>query len=558
MYVEHVKKTVGNRKYEQILLRESYRAEGAHRSRVKHRTLLNLTHHSPEEIAALEWALKHKHEFADGDMSAAIKGLELFQGPSVGAIWLLYQLAEHEGIMKALGVSQEGRRTLWQVFARLIAQGSRLSAVRLAGEHAAVSILDLDPFDEDTLYRDMDWLDGRQARIEDSLYRRRHGVKPCQLFLYDVTSSYLEGEDNAYGDYGYNRDGKRGKKQIVVGMLADEDGAPLSVEVFRGNTQDPKTVSSQIRKLAERFGAHAVTLVGDRGMLKKLQLEELTQEGFHYLTAITKPQIETMLKSGLLQMDLFDESLCEVACEGVRYLMRRNPVRAVEISEQREDKWNSVLKRIQARNTYLTEHPKARVNTALKHVSQYAKSLHMDAWVSISNDGRVIHALRNETALAEVSRLDGCYVLKTDVASMDATGETLHARYKDLILVEQTFRASKTGHLELRPIYVRTAAHTRAHAFIVMLAYLLRRQLAKAWAGLDLTVEEGLQQLSTLCATEARFPDGAACMTVPTPRESVAALFNACGVTPPKALPKPHTQVATKKKLQSRRKLRIA
>lgn len=554
MYVDHVRHTVNERVYEQVLLRESYRDPGGPRSRVKHRTLLNLTHCDPAEVAAIEWALKHKRELARA--GADLGPVALRQGPSVGAVWLLYQVAERVGLASSLGSSPAGRRTLWQVFARLMDQGSRLSAVRLAGEHAACALLGMEAFDEEALYRDLDWLDARQARIEQRVYRRRRGGRPSQLFLYDVTSSYLEGVCNAYAAFGYNRDGKRGKRQIVVGLLADAEGYPVSVEVFAGNTQDPKTVSSQIRKLVKRFGAEAVTLVGDRGMLKSLQIEELTQEGFHYLTAITKPQIDTLLRQGVLQLDLFEETLGEVHCEGVRYLMRRNPQRAAELEAQRQDKWRTLLGRAQARTTYLAEHPRAHVETAVKDVAAYAQTLRIDAWVRVEPAGRTVRVLHDEPALVERTRLDGCYVLKTDVARADASAEILHARYKDLGFVEQAFRTSKTAHLELRPIYVRTPAHTRAHAFIVMLAYLLRCTLAQAWAGLDLTVEEGLTQLSTLCATQVQFPDGKTCLTVPEPRDSLAALFAACDVTPPSALPRHHVPVATKQKLPPHRKIR--
>jgi len=554
MYVSRVAKDTGKHRHEQILLRESYRDKGAARSQVKHRTLLNLTHCDPAEVAAIEWALKNKHSLPGQADGVRLDGLELFQGPSVGAVWLLYQVAERAGLAKALGNSPEGLRALWQVFARLIDQGSRLSAVRLAGEHAACSVLGCEAFDEEALYRDLDWLDARQASIEDSLYRRRRGTKPSKLFLYDVTSSYLEGECNAYGAFGYNRDRKRGKRQIVVGLLADTDGFPVSVEVFKGNTQDPKTVSSQIHKLVERFDAHEVTLVGDRGMLKSLQLEELSGEGFHYLTAITKPQIDTLLKRGVLQMELFEERLGEIHADGIRYLVRRNPQRAEELKAQREDKWQGLCAFVQARNGYLAQHPKAHVETALKEAAAYARTLRIDAWAGVQAQERTLCAGRDAAALKELARLDGCYVMKTDVADADATAETLHARYKDLGLVEQTFRNCKTGHLELRPVYVRTAAHTRAHTFIVMLAYLLRCTLARAWANLDVTVEEGMRQLTTLCATEVRFQDGKTCLTVPTPRDSVAALFDAAQVTPPKALPRNHLVVATKKKLPQYRK----
>jgi hypothetical protein len=556
MYVEHVRHTVNERVYEQVLLRESYRRRGEARSRVKHRTLLNLTHCDPSEVAAIEWALKHKDALPSAGRGAAIDGLELVQGPSVGAVWLLYRVAERLGLVKTLGASPEGLRTLWQVLARCIDQGSRLSAARLAGEHAACAVLGLEAFDEESLYRDLDWLDGRQASLEGALYRRRRGAEPSQLFLYDVTSTYLEGRCNAYGAFGYNRDGKRGKHQIVVGLLADGEGFPVSVEVFQGNTQDPKTVSSQIHKLVARFDAHAVTLVGDRGMLKSLQLEELAQEGFHYLTAITKPQIDTLLGRGVLQMELFEDRLGEICTDGIRYLVRRNPQRAAELEAQREDKYQCVIARVQARNAYLVEHPKARVETARKEVAAYARTLRIEAWTRVEVQGRTVSVERDNTALLDLARLDGCYVLKTDVAATDASGELLHARYKDLGLVEQAFRTCKTAHLELRPVYVRTPAHTRAHAFIVMLAYLLRCALARAWAGLDLTVEEGLRQLTTLCATEVRFPDGKVCLTVPAPRDSVATLFAAAEVTPPTALPRNHTPVATKQKLAPHRKTR--
>ena len=557
MYVSRTSKDVGDHHYEQILLRESYRPQGGPRSQVKHRTLLNLTHCAAAEVAAIEWALKHKHALPCLlEQSGLLDGVKLLQGPSVGAVWLLYRVAERAGLVKALGTSPEGLRTLWQVLARLIGQGSRLSAVRLAGEHAACAVLGLGPFDEETLYRDLDWLDARQEAIETALYRRRHAAKPRQLILYDVTSSYLEGQCNAYGAFGYNRDRKRGKRQIVVGLLTDTEGFPLSVEVFKGNTQDPKTVASQIHKLVGRFEAREVTLVGDRGMLKSLQLEELAGQGFHYLTAITKPQIDTLLARGVLQMELFEDRLGEVQSDGIRYLIRRNPQRAEELQAQREDKWQSLVGRAQARTTYLHEHPRASPATAINEVKACAHTLRIDTWTCVEAQARSIEVRRDETELTELARLDGCYVIKTDVDAADASAQTLHARYKDLGLVEQAFRTSKTGHLELRPVYVRTAAHTRAHTFVVMLAYLLRCALARAWADLDLTVEEGLRQLTTLCATEIQFPDGKTCLTVPEPRQSVANLYAKAHVTPPTALPQNHILVATKKKLPPHRKPR--
>ena len=144
-----------------------------------------------------------------------------------------------------------------------------------------------------------------------------------------MTSSYLEGKHNELGDWGYNRDRKKGKLQIVIGLLTDEHGVPVSVEVFQGHTNDTKTLLQQIKKIAGRFGIQEVTLVGDRGMIKTAQLEALTAEHFHYITAITKSQIKTLLKGGVIHIEQFTEQLCEIESDGIRYILRRNPVRAV-------------------------------------------------------------------------------------------------------------------------------------------------------------------------------------------------------------------------------------
>ncbi|EQD54374.1 transposase IS4 family protein, partial [mine drainage metagenome] len=184
-----------------------------------------------------------------------------------------------------------------------------LSNVRLAQQHAAVDILGMGNFNEDDLYDAMDWIESRQRSIEKKLFSSRYGGKIPALYLYDVTSSYLEGMKNEYADFGYNRDKKRGKMQIVVGLLTDEDGWPISIEVFRGNTNDVKTFTSQIKKLASDFGCESVTMVGDRGMIKTEQIADLSEQKFYYITATTKAQMETLLKQKVIQMELFTEKL---------------------------------------------------------------------------------------------------------------------------------------------------------------------------------------------------------------------------------------------------------
>jgi len=197
--------------------------------------------------------------------------------------------------------------------------------------------------------------------------------------------------------------------------LCDEDGTPVSTEVFRGNTQDPKTFGAQVRKASQRFGCQRVTFVGDRGMIKSGQIEELSEAGFHYITAITKPQIETLLCGGVLQMALFDDTLCEVEQQSVRYVLRRNPVRAAEIAATRAGKQASVAVLVQQRNQYLAEHAKAKVSAAEKKVRAKIARLKAVEWLRVESAGKSLKLVTDEVARTEAARLDGCYAIKTDL-----------------------------------------------------------------------------------------------------------------------------------------------
>jgi len=549
MYIARASWPSANGKvYQTIHLRESYR-DG---DRVRKREIANLTHCDPKEIAAMELALKFK-----GDLAAlgSLKEIQIQQGPSIGAVWTVYETARRLGIEAALGQDFAGQLALWQVLARVIDQGSRLSAVRLAQVHAACDVVGIRRgFDENDLYDNLGWLSQHQQAIEQKLFLSRHGQQPPQLFLYDVTSSYLEGEQNALGAYGYNRDGKKGKKQIVIGLLCDEQGEPVSSEVFRGNTQDPKTFAAQITKASERFGCRQITFVGDRGMIKSGQVAELAKVGFHYITAITKPQIETLLASGALQMELFAAEVCQIEQDGVRYVLRRNPVRAQQLAASRSDKQARIEQLCQQCNAYLTQHPRAKLATAEKAVRAKVQQLKLEAWLTVRTEGRTVKLEVHQEAQEEAARLDGCYVLKTDLPGTAASAQTVHDRYKDLTQVEQAFRTCKTTHLETRPIHVRTAEHTRGHVLVVMLAYLIRRALSRAWTRLDVTVEEGLHQLQTLCAMELRVAGGA-CLRIPQPTSQAGALLKASNLSLPEALPHKQVPVVTRKKLPERRKL---
>lgn len=551
MYLDFSSVRYHGKVYRRVLLRESYRDHG----RVRKRTLANLSHVPEATIRALHWALHHPDQVPPTGSTGAV---ELRQGPSVGALAVLTTVAQRLGVSGALGADRSGRLALYQVCARALTQGSRLSAVRLARTQPVGELLDLGRFNEDTLYANLEWLASRQAVIEDELWRQRvpAAKRGGGLFLYDVTSTYLEGQDNELAAFGYNRDGKHGKKQIVVGLLTDADGEPLSIELFPGNTADPSTVASQVEKLRARFGGGALTLVGDRGMLKLPQQRQLQAEGWHYITAITKAQIEALLRRGCFQMELFDQALGDVnePDSRVRYILRRNPAQARLVAARRADQlatWQTHLKRWQDR---LKDRPRTRPATAIKELTARAQRLRLAPWLSVRADGRTLTAAVDETARAEVAKLDGCYALQTDLAPAQLSAAAVDARYHDLAHVEWAFRTCKTAFLEIRPVYLRKEARTRGHAFVVMLAYRLTRHLADCWRNLDLTVEEGLEQLLQLCAMEVRVAGQPLAQRVPEPRANVAELLTAARVTLPTLLPPQPSAVDTSRKLQSRRK----
>jgi hypothetical protein len=550
MYIDTSHITRAGKTYTRHLLRESYRAHG----KVLHRTIANVSHCSATEIEALRLALRHKEELEHlGTIQDAVM---LKQSLSFGAVWTVYHVARRLGIEQALGTTRDGKLALWQVIARVIDQGSRLSAVRLAMSHAACDVLGVGPFDEDALYDNLDWLAHRQATVEEKLFAQRTKTKSVSLFLYDVTSSYVEGTHNELAAFGYNRDGKKGKRQIVIGLLCDEGGHPVSIEVFPGNTQDPQTFAAQLNKVKARFGVHEITFVGDRGMIKGPQIGDLAQQGLHYITAITKPQIEKLLQHGTLQMDLFDQEVAKVlAEEGIRYVLRRNPVRAQEVRDTRHAKLATLQAYVAKQNQYLTDHPRANVQRALQKLVAKAAKLRLADWVELTLAERALTLTVQEDARTEAAKLDGCYVLKTDLTPQQANKEIVHDRYKDLASVEQAFRTCKTAHLEVRPIFVRREARPRAHAFVVMLAYQIIQYLASCWSPLDLTVEEGLHALTTLCLVEVSPKNAPSYHCIPTPRDTIARLLHSADITLPKAFALSGMRVSTKKKLQSERVL---
>ena len=479
-----------------ILLRESYRENG----KVKKRTLANLSKLPAEIIELVRRALAGPVQVVSETVSGAV----------FAVLFVLNELARQCGLQRALGPSRLASLTLFLVLARIAHQGSRLSAVRWARDQAVEAVLGLGPFDEDDLYQALDWAADQQEAIELRLYREyvsRTGQTPA-LVLYDVTSSYFEGEHNELGEYGYNRDGKKGKKQIVIGLLTARDGEPLSVEVFQGNTADPSTVAAQVTKLASRFQVEEVIFVGDRGMVKAKGKAQLCEVQFRYISALTDPQIRKLIKDGVVQPDLFEEQVMEVVKGGKRLVLRCDPATQRKEQHRREDKLRDLGERVRQRNVFVAHSQRAKPEAGLRQLKQWAARHRLSAFVELSLEQREMSLRIDEQAKQDAALLDGCYCIETDVPAAQLSGQEVHDRYKDLQDVERNFRRLKTAFLELRPIFVRKESRTRGHVFIAMLALkvlrLMEQRLRSAFGTTDTnaeaeTADSALSALSRLC-----------------------------------------------------------
>ena len=511
-----------------ILLRESYREGG----KVCTRTIANLTNWPPERIVAMERLVKGEFDDWSGEMTSG----EIF-----GVLFALKQLADQVGITRVLGSAAESRLNLFLILARIAHGGSRLSAVRWAKQHTVADVLALEEFDEDDLYAALDWLASQQERIERELYQayvKAQGQPPV-LVLYDVTSSYFEGECNELGQYGYNRDGKRGKQQIVIGLLTAEDGEPLAVRVFEGNTADPMTVASQITILKEQFGMAEVVMVGDRGMIKAKGKAALSAQGFRYITALTDAQIRTFLKEGVLQTDLFDAHLCEVEHDDKRLIVRRNETVRVREGRRREDKLTQLQAKVAERNAFVKNSRRANAAIGLAALQRWAKSHKLSAFVTLALNERVIVCTIDTEAKAQDALLDGCYLLETDVPQGLMDAKTVDARYRDLQKVERNFRTVKTTFLEIRPIFLRKAERTKAHVFVAMLALKITRRfeadLHRTFGSTEddpaaITPDDALVALGRLTYLYSTDRNGQRHPHLPRPDEQHAKILDAIGL----------------------------
>jgi transposase len=343
---------------------------------------------------------------------------------------------------------------------------------------------------EDELYEAMDWLLLRQERIERGLARRH--LSEGGVVLYDVSSSYFEGRHCPLARRGHSRDGRRDRAQIVFGLLTDGEGCPVAVEVFEGNTADPKTLAVQIEKLSQRFGLKRLVLVGDRGMLTSARIEaELkTHPGLGWITSLRGPAIRKLVAGGFLQLSLFDErDLAEISSPefpGERLIVCRNPLLAEERRRKRLELLEATERALE-KIAAATRRPKNRLRGKERiglRVGRVLGRFKMGKHFRLKITEESFHYERDQLRIEQEAALDGIYVIRTSVPKSELSAEQAVRSYKSLSAVERAFRSLKTMDLKLRPIHHHLGDRVRAHVLICMLAYYVEWHLRRALAPL--------------------------------------------------------------------------
>jgi transposase len=475
-----------------ILLRESYRAGG----KVKSRTLANLTHWPPAKIAALRRVLADEPPAAQRSGGPGASGaFEIQRSLPHGHVAAVLGTLRRLGLEPLLATKRSAARdaVVALIVARVIDPRSKLATARgLDGETAFTSLgetLGLSSATPDELYAAMDWLLPRQPAIEQALARRH--LAEQTLVLYDVTSTYFEGRTCPLARFGHSRDGRKDKLQIVFGLLCNAAGCPVAVEVFDGNTADPKTLTEQIEKIQQRFGLQRVVVVGDRGMLTAARIErELRPKGLDWITALRAPAIRALADAGVVQPSLFDErDLAEIttpAYPGERLVACRNPWLAEERARKRKELLAATEEELD-RIVAATGRSKNRLRgqdqiglRAGKVLNRFKMGKHFR--LEISTDS--FRYQRDDEAIAAEAALDGIYIVRTSLPADTLKAEQTVRAYKGLAVAERAFRSLKTVDLKVRPIHPRLAERVRAHVLLCTLAYYVEWHMRQALAPL--------------------------------------------------------------------------
>ena len=500
MYIQrnNIKNKKTGKIYSSVFLCTKYREGG----KVKTRVEANLSKLPEHIILGIENMLK-----SNGEVTVCLKDVAVAKSMDYGYVFVLLQMMKQlridEALSKCLSAA-DAPLVQAMLIGKIVTGGSKLCIYNRLCRDEAIGKqfgLDMSRYKVDHLYQSVGQLWLHQSKIEKKWFRYHKGASR-RIYLYDLTSTYFEGTQNDLAAYGYNRDGKRGKKQMCVGLLTSEDGFPLRITAFSGNTADSATVAQQILSLKKEFGAQEIVFVGDRGMHITYHLEhdaELADEEIHFITGLTHAQIQTLMARGTIQLSLFSKNLAEVAQDGKRYILSINPdleMKELAWLDNRKERCDALIDNIRkswakrcakneenrqkiqdssAKRTHKklkTELTDKDMDGYQRRVEQVVKSCGMAGYYAVQLiDNQSFQILFNTDEFNENRSLCGKYVVYSNVPAQEMTGAEIRAEYKKLQNVEHAFRDLKSDNISIRPVYHRNENQTRGHVLLCMLAY---------------------------------------------------------------------------------------
>ena len=502
MYIQYCTSKQNGKTYTYPLLCHKYREDG----KIKTKVILNLSAFSPETVLAIAISLKK-----DKEILVSSKEIRVISSIDYGYVFTLIEIMKELKIPETLSktVGEDANLVKLLIIGKIVTKGSKLCIFNWIKRNAAIANMlqiDLETLKLEALYEALENVSLLQNKLERKWNLYHKTKNDDAIYLYDITSSYFEGTQNELASYGYNRDGKTGKKQIVIGLITNSEGFPLSVEVFNGNQNDHTTVISQLQKIRTDFNASNIIFVGDRGMRIRYNLSHMTQEdanGVSYITGLSAPEIRCLINEEIIQLSLFGKELAEIETEDERYVLCNNPDLAISKKTTRDRLKAKVYEQLEdIKCAYQTRKLKNETNTIkiessskkLNLVSAFSQTqldsfkyrsrkclekYQMQSFFEITIDAEAFQIRFNEENYSHAEQLDGKYVFVTNISKEKMDKHAIRASYKKLQEVEHAFRDMKTAKLNVRPIYHRKEETTKGHICITMLSYAIIQHLEK-------------------------------------------------------------------------------
>lgn len=499
MYIQYCTSKQNGKTYTYPLLCRKYREGG----KIKTEVISNLTKFPKETVLAIQSTLKKGKE-----VLVSLKDIVIKRSIDYGFVFVLLAIMDRLRITEVLEkiVGDRAKFVRLMIIGKIVTRGSKLCIFNWIRRNEVIAQkldIDIATLKLDMLYETLGDLSNLQSRVEHK-WNLYHKAEKDEIYLYDITSSYLEGTENALAAFGYNRDGKKGKMQIVVGLITNKAGFPLSIEVFEGNENDHTTVISQLQKIKNDYQVSNVIFVGDRGMRIRYNLELMEvqeREGIEYITALSIEEIRCLIKEETLQLNLFSKDLAEVEDQGIRYVLCTNPELEKEHSQTRaalkvkfeevlhdiKSSYNNRQQKNQANKARLKEddnNKKLVIQFSEKQLDSYKyrvrkalEKYNMQSFYTTTISEEKFTVEFDFEQYSKAKQLDGKYVIVTNVKKARMSKESVREEYKNLKYVEHAFRDMKTTQLDIRPINHVNEDTTRGHVFVTMFAYAIVREL---------------------------------------------------------------------------------